>query len=150
MISIANMLNLQIIQLHGDEDISICKAIKYQGFEVWKAIGIGTKSNWESLEPFLPFVDAFLFDTESESRGGTGQSFDHELLSDYPYKKPFLLSGGIGPDFRSLPYYFDRLPFLGLDLNSRFEDEPGLKNIHRISTFLDFWRNRAHADKHTI
>ena len=147
MISIATKLHLQAIQLHGDEDILVCKELKSNGFEVWKAIGIGGKPEWKSLEPYLPFVDAFLFDTASQSRGGTGQPFDHEVLRDYPFEKPFLLSGGIGPDFRSLPDFFDRLPFLGLDLNSRFEIEPGIKNPDQISTFLEFWKNKTHAGK---
>ena len=86
--------------------------------------------------PYESCVDAFVFDTQSPSVGGSGQQFDWSVLSAYQGSKPFLLSGGIGPEDAERIKSFHHPQFMGIDLNSRFETEPGMKNIDEIKQFL--------------
>ncbi len=138
----ARFLDLDVIQLHGDEDPELGTVLQNEGLEVWKAFGMGGgHPDWQHMENWLDAADAFLFDTASAGYGGSGQAFSHDVLQHYPFEKSFWLSGGIGPDFRSLPDFFDRLPFLGLDINSKFESAPGMKKVKEVQTFLEFWRN---------
>jgi phosphoribosylanthranilate isomerase len=82
-------------------------------------------------------VDYFLFDTSTESYGGSGKVFDWEILLDYPFDKPFLLSGGLSADhLPSIRKLKSKLPQLaGLDINSRFEIEPGVKDLALVKEF---------------
>ncbi len=126
------------IQLHGDESVDLAKKIKsITGLEVFKVFKVKNKINWSVMEPFLPWVDYFLFDTFTENHGGSGQRFDWEVLNDYPFDKSFLLSGGIGMELvGQVNDLKKQLPqMLGVDINSKFELEPGLKNIPEIRKF---------------
>jgi phosphoribosylanthranilate isomerase len=89
------------------------------------------------LKGFLPFVDRFLFDTASASHGGSGQKFDWNILKTFPFDKSFFLSGGLDEDsLEEILELASEIPALeGVDLNSRFEDSPGLKNIEALKNF---------------
>jgi len=142
ILKIASDLLLDCIQLHGNEVPELGKILKSNNLEVWKVFGLQSETpNWDLLKDWLSVCDAFLFDTASAQHGGTGQKFEHEILKTYPFEKPFWLSGGIGPDFLSLPESLNGLPFLGLDINSRFEQVPGIKNIEQVKTFISHWKS---------
>lgn len=100
-------------------------------------ISVGAEIDWKSLEGYLPFVSKFLFDTATTTHGGSGRKFDWKILETYPFDKSFLLSGGL--DDESVDQVLalrERLPQLqGVDLNSKFEDAPGLKNIEKLTRF---------------
>jgi phosphoribosylanthranilate isomerase len=145
ILNVARMLDLDVIQLHGDEDPAMGTFLQNEGLQVWKAFGIQSHPDWQHMENWLNSCDAFLFDTASSGYGGSGKVFEHTVLQNYPFKKPFWLSGGIGPDFRTLPDFFNRLPFLGLDINSRFESEPGLKKVEEVEKFIEHWRGESDA-----
>lgn len=136
----AKAYGLQGIQLHGEADIQLLKALKAEGLSVWKAVGIGPDFDFGSLESAAPYLDAFVFDNQTPSHGGSGQQFDWSLLEDYHLPLPFLLAGGIGPQdaFRLL----EGLPpgCMGLDLNSRFEQQPALKDIGLLQQFFQALR----------
>ncbi|WP_442844776.1 phosphoribosylanthranilate isomerase [Leeuwenhoekiella sp. H156] len=111
--------------------------------EVWKVFSIKDAFDFSVLEAYEPYVDAFLFDTKGKEKGGNGYTFDWEVLKDYPSKKPFVLSGGIGLDEldsvkNMLKTY---LPLFAIDVNSKFEDQPGLKNRSDLEKLLSFFRN---------
>lgn len=131
--------SFQWVQLHGNESPELCQIIKDKNIGVIKAFGVDDSFDFSQLKPYLETVDLFLFDTKSPHHGGTGKKFDWMLLKQYSYKKPFLISGGIGPgDQEALETLFDSdLPVYGIDINSRFESSPGIKNTHLIQSFIE-------------
>ena len=139
VISLVEEYQLEAIQLHGDETVTYIKQLKTHlpSIEIIKVFGIKDEFNFDVLTPFLPLVDYFLFDTKGKERGGNGFQFDWSVLEAYPYEKPFFLSGGIGSkDVLAIQKIIDsNVPIYALDINSKFEIEPGLKNINEVKTF---------------
>ena len=133
----AGEFNLDLIQLHGEEGAVQCAEIKNKGFGVIKAFPIGQNFNFDKLIPYIEVVDYFLFDTKGKNYGGNGASFDWGILKTYPFKKSFFLSGGIDMSSIEKLKKIAHLPIHALDINSRFETKPGLKNISEISEFKD-------------
>jgi phosphoribosylanthranilate isomerase len=133
VLEIAKKYNLQILQLHGLESPDICAYYKSRGFEVWKAIAVSTEINNPALNLYAGTVDAFLFDTQTPEHGGSGQAFDWKILKTYTGNTPFILAGGISADnIGKAVENLEGLPALGLDLNSKFEIQPGLKDIEKL------------------
>ena len=139
LVSLVEEYQLEAIQLHGDETIAYIKQIKtyLPSIEIIKVFGIKDEFNFELLKPCLQVVDYFLFDTKGKERGGNGYQFDWSILEAYPYEKPFFLSGGIGlKEVVDVQKVLDSdLPMYAIDINSKFEIEPGLKNINDIKIF---------------
>lgn len=127
--------NLGAIQLHGDEDPEFCARVR-KDYPVIKAFGIAESSDLDKLAPYVDCVDYFLFDTKTSGYGGSGQKFDWSILNDSRIQKPFLLSGGLGPDDAETVKSLRLSNMIGIDLNSKFEDAPALKNIEKLRTFL--------------
>jgi phosphoribosylanthranilate isomerase len=120
--------SLDAVQLHGDESLELVQRLKQSDLTVIKVFRIGTELP-EQIHQFEGEVDLFLFDTQVKQYGGSGKHFDWKLLQDYPFSTPYLLSGGIAlEDIDELKK--KNLPgMIGIDVNSKFEVEPGLKNI---------------------
>jgi len=139
LVSLVEEYQLEAIQLHGDETITYIKQIKtyLPSVEIIKVFGIKDEFNFELLKPFLQVVDYFLFDTKGKERGGNGYQFDWSILEAYPYEKPFFLSGGIGlKEVVDIQKVLDSdLPMYAIDINSKFEIEPGLKNVNEVKNF---------------
>ncbi len=134
------LFRLSAIQLHGKEAVETVRELKKKtDAEIWKVISVKNEIDWDSLQAYLPFVDKFLFDTATVEHGGSGRKFDWKALEGYPFDKGFLLSGGLDADSADeLLALAERIPqFQGLDLNSKFEDEPGLKNIKTLKIFKE-------------
>lgn len=160
MQSIAAALGLNVVQLHGEEPPVVCEAMKKTGLEVWKAFGVNEDFDFEKTAAYADVCEKFLFDTKGKNRGGNGVAFDWGLLEKYEGETPFVLSGGIGPlpltpkgepnlgssqlNSRFL-WSSDGLQSLGsplgvrglaaLDINSRFETKPGLKDFELVKKF---------------
>lgn len=133
-----NLFGLSAIQLHGSESAEFAERISQNTeAQVWKVISVKEEVDWESLEGYLPFVDKFLFDTATAAHGGSGKKFDWSVLETYPFDKSFLLSGGLDEESAGEILNLNRqIPQLsGVDLNSKFEDAPGLKNIEKLKKF---------------
>ena len=132
-----NNFKLDFIQLHGEEDYQFCKKIKTR-CKVIKVFNIESDFDFEILSSFESVCDYFLFDTKGDSYGGNGIKFDWKLLKKYPSKKPFLLSGGIDvTDFTEILKIKElKIPLIGIDINSKFEFEPGLKNIKKVKELI--------------
>jgi phosphoribosylanthranilate isomerase len=133
-----NLFGLSAIQLHGSESAEFAERLSQNTeAEIWKVISVKEEIDWESLEGYLPFVDKFLFDTATAAHGGSGKKFDWSVLETYPFDKSFLLSGGLDEESAGEILNLNRqIPQLsGVDLNSKFEDAPGLKNIEKLKKF---------------
>ena len=146
---IADDYALDYIQLHGHESPDYIRTLRVvDGFPVdirlIKAFNIATDADFAQTAPYAGLADYFLFDTRKPPRevggwlppGGTGQKFDWSVLSAYHGDTPFLLSGGIGPDDAEKVKAFHHPKCVGIDLNSRFETAPGLKDVNALSSFL--------------
>ena len=128
---------LDYVQLHGDESPDFCGSLQKEGCRVIKAFSIASADDLRQTAQYGECADLFLFDTKSGGYGGSGKRFDWAVLEAYKGEVPFLLSGGIGAehvnDLKS--FYHPRLK--GIDVNSRFETAPGLKDALMLEQFLD-------------
>lgn len=132
--------SLDLIQLHGDESPHFCKELKYDNsqIKIVKAFSIGNSFDFETLKNYLDTVDFFLFDTKGKQPGGNGITFNWNILKEYPFEKPFFLSGGIGLENikELLKLLEENLPIHAIDINSKFEDDDGLKNYDKLKEFI--------------
>ncbi len=147
--------NFKAIQLHGNESAEYCKALSQKlkevstpldqtaltvissGVEIFKVFSIKDEFDFEILKPYEGIVDYFLFDTKGKEKGGNGYTFDWNVLKDYNSTTPFILSGGIGlQEVDKIKAILKTdLPIYAIDINSKFEIKPGLKNIHDLKEF---------------
>lgn len=126
---------LDYIQLHGQE--SPAYIFQLGGLHIIKAFNIATVEDLQQTQPYEGLVDYFLFDTKGKSVGGNGEKFNWDVLDVYQGSTHFLLSGGIGPDDAANVRAFHHPKCIGIDLNSRFEVTPGLKDINKLKRFLE-------------
>jgi phosphoribosylanthranilate isomerase len=142
---------LDLVQFHGHETPTLIRNLRQTidpdirpGIKFIKAISVSSRDDIAAYKDYEDCVDYFLFDTQKAPKeagdrlqqGGTGQQFDWSLLDAYDGDKPFLLAGGIGPDDVESIRNFQHPKCIGIDLNSRFETEPGLKDIEKLKVFL--------------
>lgn len=130
---------LNRVQLHGRETATSIRQLRQrlpQGVEIIKAISIHTLDDLALAKAYEPLADYLLFDTKCKTVGGSGRQFDWSILNHYQGQRPFLLSGGIGPDDARRLAAFSHPQLAGYDLNSRFETAPGIKNVEALQRFL--------------
>lgn len=123
---------LDLVQLHGDETVDYVAELYAIGIRVIKVFSVGEAFDFRVLGQYNPFVEFFLFDTKGKARGGTGKTFDWSLLKGYDLEVPFFLSGGIDLENVNALDAISALPVHAIDVNSRFELEPGLKHIEKL------------------
>ena len=131
---------LNRIQLHGTEPADLCRAIhQTTGLPITKAISVASAADLAACKEYEQesSVDLFLFDTKCSGWGGSGQEFDWSILDSYHGSKPFMLAGGIGPGTEERIMGISHEQFCGIDLNSRFETEPAVKEITKLSLFIN-------------
>ena len=136
IIETAGHYGFHVLQLHGKEAPEMCENLRRRGFKVIKAIGMHSKGSLKEMQEYTGAIDLFLLDTHTTSKGGSGRKFDWSILNDYDFKEPFMLSGGIGPDDAETILSVRHPNFYGIDLNSRFESSPGIKNVPILHHFL--------------
>ena len=136
ILGLAKNFDFEYIQLHGRENPKTCGLLKNQGLKVIKAFPMDDDFKFATTTPFEENVDYFLFDTKTKQHGGSGKKFNWQLLENYTGNTPFFLSGGIGPDDAEEIKELNHSMLAGVDLNSGFEDEPGLKNIEKLRKFI--------------
>lgn len=141
-VSLTEQYQLQALQLHGQESPELCRQLKTHPLtkhtELIKVFSVNETFNFEAIAPYETVCDYFLFDTKGKLPGGNGTVFNWEVLQDYPSKKPFFLSGGIGPE--AIAHIKDilktTLPVYAIDVNSKFEVHPGIKDITQLERFI--------------
>ena len=128
--------NLDYVQLHGHESPEMCRLLKSADVKIIKVFSIKDVFDFSVLDPYEEVCDYFLFDTKGKLPGGNGYGFNWDVLKDYPSTKPFFLSGGIGLDETEKIKEFKKSDVskycYALDVNSKFEIEPGLKDIEKV------------------
>jgi phosphoribosylanthranilate isomerase len=148
ILRIVDTWRLGMVQLHGDESPKFCEQVSNHVTTV-KAFRIGEGDNLEwKIRPYHEFTDMYLFDNgwlgsasarNASAYGGTGRKFDWSQLERANVRKPFFLSGGIdpsdGPGVKA--FAATQNDFFAVDVNSRFETEPGTKDMKLIRSFLD-------------
>jgi len=136
---------LDVVQLHGQEDANFCQQLKQTDIfisskiELWKVFGMDNDTfDFSNLSPFETIVDKYLFDTKGPNPGGNGYTFNWDILKNYTYQTPFILSGGIGiEDITALKAFLKLgVPIYAIDVNSKFEEQPGLKEIDKLKAFM--------------
>ena len=135
---------LDFVQLHGEESRVMIENLRRtlepdikSGVKIIKALSIEKPEDVSRYKEYEGVVDMFLFDTKCKTVGGSGEQFDWNVLDQYDGETPFLLSGGIGPDDVERVKSFKHPRFAGIDLNSRFEIEPGLKDVEALRQFIN-------------
>lgn len=137
----ADRFSLNYIQLHGNESPDYCRTLHNNGLRLIKAFSISLPKDLFDVSDYDGLCDYYLFDTKTPQYGGSGNQFDWNILHRYNGSTPFLLSGGINPYSVKAIKEFHHPRLAGIDLNSRFETAPGLKDVERIKIFLKELRN---------
>ena len=132
----AALFRLDYLQLHGNETPEDCHALQKRGYSLIKAFSVATADDLERTSAYEGRVDYFLFDTKCDNYGGSGKQFDWSVLEAYHGETPFLLSGGLRPESAEAIRCFHHPRLAGIDLNSGFEIEPGLKDVEKLKRFI--------------
>lgn len=134
---------LDYIQLHGNEPRETLENLRATidpdikpNIQIIKAISVSSAEDINKYKEYVGAADLFLFDTKCKTVGGSGEQFDWQVLQAYDGDVPFLLSGGIGPDDAERLRNFHHPKCIGIDLNSKFEIEPALKDVEKLKQFL--------------
>ena len=135
MLSFQQQHALDYIQLHGHESVETCRQLKQAGIKIIKAFRINEAVDFSIVDSYTPYVDSFLFDASGPLFGGNGTVFNWQLLKQHRFNKPFLLSGGIGPDSVNQLLAFEHPEVIGVDVNSKFETAPGVKDAKALLLF---------------
>ncbi len=129
---------LDFIQLHGDESADNCRELNNEAYKIIKAFQLHKDFNFEQLNAYKNHCQYFLFDTQTILYGGSGQKFDWEILRNYDNEKAFFLSGGIDLEDAETISELKNMNIHAIDINSKFEIKPGLKDINKIKKFKFF------------
>lgn len=134
---------LDYIQLHGNEPRETLENLRATidpdikpKIKIIKAISVSSAEDIKKYKEYVGAADLFLFDTKCKTVGGSGEQFDWQVLQAYDGDVSFLLSGGIGPDDAERIKNFHHPKCIGIDLNSKFEIEPALKDVEKLKQFL--------------
>lgn len=136
ILSTCKAYSIRLLQLHGDESPAFCRSFREEGFQVIKAFRVKQELDMKKMEQFVGACDYILLDTSGEGYGGTGEKFDWSQLQHYTLELPFFLSGGIAPEDADKFMEMDFPQLYAVDLNSRFEIKPGLKNTLGLENFI--------------
>lgn len=128
---VVDKYDLDLVQLHGEESQEYCAGLKARGIRLVKVFSGNNLPGRKVLDAYSSFIDYYLFDTRGATYGGTGKTFDWRQLKDLHLKKPVFISGGISLDNISQLSGLD-LDLFAVDVNSKFEVSPGLKDIEAL------------------
>lgn len=134
------------VQLHGNESLEFVINLKEQtSLKVIKVCSVSDRINLEELRPFEPYIEYFLFDTQTAAHGGSGRKFDWQVLEEYNLDIPYILSGGLDLEHAEeiISFYQQHPKMAGVDINSKFEISPGLKDTEIVKRFIKTIREKT-------
>lgn len=134
VLELVKKFRLDMVQLHGNEDAAYCLEVS-KHVALIKVFRVSESFDFSDVVQF-GMSSYFLFDTYCEQYGGSGKKFNWEVLDNYKGDIPFLLSGGIGPDDYVDLLNFTHPHFAGIDINSKFEITPGIKEAQLVLPFV--------------
>ena len=137
ILGLAKNMRFDWIQLHGKENPKTCQILKNQGLKIIKAFSVDEAFQFHKTKPYEGIADYLLFDTKTNLPGGSGKKFNWEIVKKYGGSTPFFLSGGVQPEDAGEIKKTNHPQFAGIDLNSGFEDGPGVKNIEKLKKFIE-------------
>lgn len=139
--SIAKQTGVDYVQLHGNESPDYCALVEKPIIKVFHVNSETTRDDLvEQIDPYIEQVEFFLFDTKVDGKwGGTGQTFDWNILKEISNEKPFFLSGGLNPE--NIEDAIKKVQPYAVDLSSGLEESPGLKDFDKIELFFDKMRD---------
>ncbi len=139
--------SLDFVQLHGEESPVMIENLRATlepdirpNVKIIKTISVESAADFAKCTPYVGLVDYFLFHNKCEQKGGSGEKFDWSVLGEYNLDVPFLISGGIGPDDVEMVKAVSHPQFAGIDVNSKFEIEPAVKDVEKLKTFVEALR----------
>ncbi len=141
MLEIHNKYSFDTFQLHGNESVETCANLKEKGVEIIKVFMVDNDFDFEQTKPYESVCDFYLFDTKTDNYGGSGVAFNWEILENYTQTKPFFLSGGLGLHNYNQIKKIEHSLLIGLDFNSRLEDDKHKKIIEEVSEIINSIRN---------
>lgn len=136
ILSLSKKYGFKYVQLHGKENPKTCGMLKKQELKIIKAFSVDEKFDFEKTQAYEKVADFLLFDTKTKLHGGSGEKFNWDILEKYNGHTPFFLSGGLRLEDAEAIKKIDHPKLTGVDLNSGFEDEPGLKNVEKLKQFI--------------
>jgi phosphoribosylanthranilate isomerase len=136
IMQLARLYELDYVQLHGDESPEVCAQTMQKGIKVIKAFQLHEDFDFHSLKQYRETADYFLFDTKCASYGGSGKSFNWDILQRYDMEKKYFLSGGLGMENLKRLHQLDLRKVQAVDVNSRFEISPGVKDVYALQSFM--------------
>ena len=131
-----NKFRLDIVQLHGNESVADCQFLQDENIKIIKAFLVDETYDFAVLKSYEPLCEYFLFDTKTPDYGGSGKTFDWQLLDNYKLEKPFFLSGGLNLESIEKVKKLNYPMLIGLDFNSQLEDEDFKKNIQKVTEVI--------------
>lgn len=134
-----NQFGFNAVQLHGSESPEFCQALRDKVI-VFKAFGVDDDFDFTQLNDYKEFVDYFMFDTKTIGHGGSGETFNWGILDKYNLDVPFFVCGGLSLENVASVKEIKHPAFYGVDLNSRFETAPGLKDIEKLRNAFEILR----------
>jgi len=138
ILSLEQRYSLDFLQIHGDESADYCNELAGKTkAQVVKAFQVYEEFDFTLLKAYQPYCNYFLFDTKCSTYGGSGKKFNWSVLDKYTLNTPFFLSGGIGEDDAEIIAGFKHPQLFALDLNSKFEIEPALKDVAALKRFVE-------------
>lgn len=138
---ICSKYSLDIVQLHGNESPGMCTRLMEDGLTIIKALSVKDTFPTELSKSYQQACHYLLFDTHTADYGGSGNKFSWDIISDYQYDTPFLLSGGISANDAKSIMKINHPQLIGIDINSRFETKAAFKNVSLINQFIKQIRN---------
>ena len=139
--SIAKQTGIDLVQLHGNESPEYCELVDKPVIKVFHITENKTANELKfEIERYSDVVDYYLFDTKTDGLwGGTGKTFDWNILNEITDDKPYFLSGGLNPN--NIRQAIETVNPTAVDLSSGLEESPGLKDFDKIEQFFDVMRD---------
>lgn len=136
VLSKVDKYDLECVQFHGKENPAFCEFMKNELITTIKAFGVDDTFDFRQILPYRNACDYILFDTKSPVHGGTGNKFNWDVLRAYIYDMPVFLSGGISVDDVDAIKKLEWLNIKAVDINSKFETQPAMKDIEAVKKFV--------------